>query len=202
MQALDDCGLLPDLLSYLDKGDTRLLETIPFFERALEYAARKELLQHPWTPDILARMPDGEYPFRRRWTHIQRAIEFAICACGAGVRFVDGWDRLSDRCPKCTNSWRPPTLQFEWQLMDLPMRGVQEVSLRHAQEHHYDRWSDDEDGWSDDSYESDGDYDSDGDEFSRRWRRPEDMELTDLRLSSNMGFMGVSTILNKHHDTM
>lgn len=39
MQALDDCGLLPDLLSYLDKGDTRLLETIPFFERALEQIA-------------------------------------------------------------------------------------------------------------------------------------------------------------------
>lgn len=180
MQALDDCGLLPDLLSYLDKGDTRFLETIPFFERELEYAARKELLQHPWTPDILARMPDGEYPFRRRWTHIQRAIEFAICACGAGVRFVDGWDRLSDRCPKCTNSWRPPTLQFEWQLMDLPMRAVQEIALKHAREHHYDRWSDDEEGWSDDDF---GDYDSDGDEFSRRWRKPEEMRLTDLRLS-------------------
>ena len=41
MQALKDCGLLPDLLSYLDRVDTRFLEIIPFFERELEYAARK-----------------------------------------------------------------------------------------------------------------------------------------------------------------
>lgn len=181
MQALKDCGLLPDLLSYLDRVDTRFLEIIPFFERELEYAARKELLRRPWTPDILARMPDGAYPFRRRWTHIQRAVESMICACGEGVRFVDGWKSLSEKCPKCVTGWSRPTLQFEWQLMDLPMRAVQEVSLKHAQEHHYDRWSDDEDGWSDDSYESD--YDSDGDEFSRKWRKPEDMQLTDLRMS-------------------
>ena len=103
-----------------------------------------------------------------------------ICACGEGVRFVDGWKSLSEKCPKCVTGWSRPTLQFEWQLMDLPMRAVQEVSLKHAQEHHYDRWSDDEDGWSDDSYESD--YDSDGDEFSRKWRKPEDMQLTDLRM--------------------
>jgi hypothetical protein len=64
--------------------------------------------------------------------------------------------------------------------MDLPMRAVQEIALKHAQEHHYDRWSDDEEGWSDDDF---GDYDSDGDEFSRRWRKPEEMRLTDLRLS-------------------
>jgi hypothetical protein len=176
MQRLHDCGLLPDLLECLDYSDKQCLERIPFFELELERAYKRQLLQHSWTPELRSRLPDGPQPFRRRWAHVVRAIEFVLCPCGEGVLHLDRSSSISDRCAKCQDPgwWAVWNLHSEWQLMGLPLRDVQEAALKYVQDSGYDS-----DGDGDDN--SDGDYDSDGDEFARRWRRPEDMSLTNLR---------------------